>query len=91
MIKTLVIAALAGGMFSLAAPLPAMAKDSMMMKYPAHCLVFPLLQAECRDVIKNNTGVVVGTAATMSEPAMHPHWSCMRRDDGKALLSCSKS
>ena len=44
--KMLVLAALAGGMFT-AAPLPVMAATPI----PAKCLILPLLQGDCREAI----------------------------------------
>lgn len=69
--------------------------------YPANCLVLPLLQSECREIIRENVGstsAAVASAARstakvsdVSRPKV-PYaawWTCERAPAGsKAILSC---
>jgi len=48
--KTIAVAALVAASFAAAPIVPVQAASS----YPAHCVILPLLKADCRAVIKDN-------------------------------------
>lgn len=67
--------------------------------YPSNCLVLPLLQSECRDVIASNMGaaakatakVATATAADVKRPKVvgGAWWTCKAAPAGsKAMYSC---
>ncbi|HEY9012752.1 MAG TPA: hypothetical protein VIN06_17230 [Devosia sp.] len=66
--------------------------------YPAKCLVLPLLQAECRDIIRDNVNdaadaaAMVATAAVKVDRPKMPvaaWWTCERAPKGtKAIYVC---
>src|SRR5690606_38261990 len=94
--KIIAVAALVAAGF--AAPTTAVQAASA---YPANCLVLPLLQAECRDIIRDNIGststavasatVAAASVADVNRPKV-PYaawWTCERAPDGtKAILTC---
>ena len=97
MTKIIAVAALVAAGF--AAPTTTVQAASA---YPANCLVLPLLQAECREIIKENVGstsaavTAAATSATKVSDVTRPKvpgaawWTCERAEAGsKALLSCS--
>ena len=70
--------------------------------YPSNCLVLPLLQAECRDMIKSDVSKATGSA-TMStkkmasttmaaaKPMKMPvpmWWNCKRAEGAKYMFTC---
>lgn len=66
--------------------------------YPANCLVLPLLQSECRDIIRNNVSDAADAAATVATAAVDVDrpklpgaawWTCERAPEGsKAIYVC---
>ncbi len=71
--------------------------------YPANCLILPLLQAECREIIKDHMGSASHAAshaaasatakvADVQRPKV-PYaawWTCEKAPEGtKAILTCS--
>jgi hypothetical protein len=87
MIKTLAVAALVGSLMSIpVAVAPAQAKMG------ANCLIFPLLQADCRAEIHD---IVAAHHAAVVDPAQGPRFAwwwavnCTRAADGSGhLLDC---
>jgi len=68
--------------------------------YPANCLVLPLLQAECREIIRDNVGSASAAAATVASATVSDvdrpkvpgaaWWTCEPAPEGtKAILTCS--
>lgn len=60
--KTIAVAALVAATFAAAPVIPAQAAS-----YPAHCLVLPLLQADCRAVIRENIGETAAAARSAAK------------------------
>lgn len=91
--KIIAIAALAAA--GLAAPTVQVQAASA---YPSNCLVLPLLQAECRDIIRDNVNSAADAAATVTTAAVDVDrpkvpvaawWTCERAPEGtKAILTC---
>ena len=92
--KIIAVAALVAAGFA-APSLPVQAASA----YPANCLVLPLLQSECRDIIRDNvnsasaaaTTVASATVADVKRPKVPgaAWWTCTPAEAGsKAILSC---
>lgn len=67
--------------------------------YPTNCLILPLLQSECRDIIRDNvssatdaaTSVASATVSDVKRPKIvgGAWWTCERAPEGtKALYVC---
>ena len=92
--KIIAVAALVAAGFA-APSLPVQAASA----YPANCLVLPLLQSECRDIIRDNVNSASSAAATVATAAVSDvdrpkvpgaaWWTCTPADAGsKAIWSC---
>ena len=92
--KIIAVAALVAAGFA-APSLPVQAASA----YPANCLILPLLQSECRDIISDNVGSASAAAATVASATVadvkRPKvpggawWTCTPADEGtKAIWSC---
>jgi hypothetical protein len=68
--------------------------------YPANCLILPLLQSECREIMKDNVGSASAAATTVASATVSDvkrpkvpgaaWWTCEPAAEGtKAILSCS--
>lgn len=67
--------------------------------YPANCLVLPLLQSECREIIRENVGDAVSATTTVASVTMSEvkrpkvpgaaWWTCKPAPAGtKGILAC---
>lgn len=66
--------------------------------YPANCLILPLLQSECRDIIRDNVSDAASAATTVAEAVVDADrpkvpgaawWTCERAPEGtKAIYVC---
>ena len=66
--------------------------------YPANCLILPLLQSECRDIISDNVSDAADATAMVATAAMDVDrpkvpvaawWTCERAPEGsKAMYVC---
>ena len=92
--KIIAVAALVAAGFA-APSLPVQAASA----YPANCLILPLLQAECRDIIRENVGSATSAATTVASATVSDvkrpkivggaWWTCERNPAGsKAIFSC---
>ena len=92
--KIIAVAALVAAGFA-APSLPVQAASA----YPAKCLVLPLLQSECRDIISENVGKASSAATTVASAAVSDvkrpkvpgaaWWTCEPAPAGtKALYVC---
>jgi hypothetical protein len=92
--KIIAVAALVAAGFA-APSLPVQAASS----YPANCLVLPLLQSECRDLIRENVNDATSAAATVASATVSDvkrpkvpggaWWTCEPAPAGtKAMYVC---
>jgi hypothetical protein len=92
--KIIAVAALVAAGFA-APALPVQAASA----YPANCLVLPLLQSACRDIIRENVNSATSAAATVASATVSDvqrpkvpggaWWTCTPADEGtKAIWSC---
>ena len=87
--KTIAVAALIAASFAAAPVVPAQAASS----YPAHCLILPLLKADCRAAIKEDindaaatTRSVASTTARKIEWTLPVIGTCERAPAGSGHL-----
>jgi hypothetical protein len=74
--KIVLIAAFLGASFG--APIATIAPAQAASSYPAHCVILPLLKAECREAIADATmvapRVIVSTVETSAREASDVRW-----------------